>query len=320
MKTPKLVVLLGPTATGKTSLAIDLALRFHGEIISADSVQVYRGLDVGTAKPLPEQRKLVPHHLIDILEPDQEYSAAVFRAQADEIIGRLHLRQIPIFVTGGTGLYLKVLTRGLFRGPNGDPKLRASLYRRSEIAGDGVLHNELSRLDPEAASRIHPHDLFRIIRALEVCTLAQKPISYFQREHSFQESPYQVLKIGLWCERGELYRRIEFRAEKMLEMGWVEEVKSLLDRGYLPKLKSMQSLGYKRIVSYLLGEIERVRVLELIKRDTRRYAKRQITWFKTDPEIRWFPADQNCGPEIDAMVMKFLGTVEKMPSRARTGA
>jgi len=306
MKTRKLVVLLGPTATGKSSLAIDLALRFHGEIISADSVQVYRGLDIGTAKPSKEERQQVLHHLIDILDPDQEYSAAAFRAQADEIISRLHLRQIPIFVTGGTGLYLKALTRGLFRGPDRDSQLRAALYRRSEKEGSEVLHNELSRLDPEAASRIHPHDLFRIIRALEVCTLSPKPISYFQREHKFQDSPYEVLKIGLCCERGELYRRIDSRAEKMLEMGWVEEVQSLLDRGYSSKLKSMQSLGYKRILSHLFGEIELAQALELIKRDTRRYAKRQITWFKKDPEIYWFPIDQNRGPEIEGLVMEFF--------------
>ncbi len=306
MKKPKLVAILGPTAAGKTSLALDLALKFHGEIISADSVQVYRGMDVGTAKPSAEQKRLVSHHLIDILDPDQEYSAAVFRTQADEIIRRLHQPQIPAFVTGGTGLYMKVLTRGLFRGPGADPQLRAALYRRSEIEGDKVLHQELSRLDPEAASRIHPHDIFRIIRALEVCAVARKPISYFQREHRFQESPYEVLKIGLYCERDELYRRIESRAEGMLEMGWVEEVQSLLNRGYSPKLKSMLSLGYKRIVSYLLGEIELAQTVELIIRDTRRYAKRQITWFKSDPEIHWFPADQNRGSEIEAMIMDFF--------------
>lgn len=249
---------------------------------------------------------MVSHHLIDILDPDQEYSAAVFRAQADEIILRLHQPQIPTFVTGGTGLYMKVLTRGLFRGPGADPKLRATLYRRSEIEGDKVLHQELSRLDPEAASRIHPHDIFRIIRALEVWAVARKPISYFQREHRFQESPYEVLKIGLYCERDELYRRIESRAEGMLEMGWVEEVQSLLNRGYSPKLKSMLSLGYKRIVSYLLGEIELAQTVEMIIRDTRRYAKRQITWFKSDPEIHWFPADQNRGREIEAMIMDFF--------------
>ncbi len=306
MKKPKWVAILGPTASGKTSLALNLALKFHGEIISADSVQVYRGLDVGTAKPSAEERRLVPHHLIDILDPDQEYSAALFREQADEIIHRLHLRKTPIFVTGGTGLYLKVLTRGLLRGPGGAPQLRATLYRRAETEGREVLHQELRRLDPEAGSRIHPHDTFRIIRALEVCTLTGKPISHFQREHRFQESPYEILKIGLYAEREELYWRIDSRVQKMLEMGWVREVQSLLDRGYSPKLKSMQSLGYKQIVRYLLGEIEMPQALELIKRDTRRYAKRQITWFKSDPEIQWFRAHQDWGPEIGAMVMEFF--------------
>ncbi len=306
MKKSKLVVILGPTASGKSSLVLDLALKIRGEIISADSVQVYRDLDVGTAKPSAEQRRLVPHHLIDILDPDQEYSAALFRRQADEIIHRLHLQKTPIFVAGGTGLYLKVLSRGLFRGPAGDPQLRASLYRRAESGGEGVLYQELQRLDPEGASRIHPHDIFRVVRALEVCTLAGRPISHFHGEHGFRESPYEILKIGLHCEKEELYRRIESRVEKMLEMGWVGEVQSLLDRGYSPRVKSMRSLGYKHIVSYLSGEITLPQAHDLIKRDTRRYAKRQITWFKSDPEIHWFPSDQNHGLEIRAMVMEFF--------------
>ena len=306
MNKPKLVVILGPTASGKTSLVVELALNFHGEIISADSVQVYRGLDVGTAKPSAGERRRVPHHLIDILDPDQEYSAALFRRHADEVIHRLHLKEIPIFVAGGTGLYLKGLNRGLFRGPAGDAQLRASMYQRAESVGEGDLYQELQRLDPEAACRIHPHDVFRIIRALEVCTLAGKPISHFQREHGFRESPYEILKIGLYREREELYRRIESRVEKMLEMGWVEEVQSLLGRGYSPQLKSMHSLGYKHIVSHLSGEIGLTRAIDLIKRDTRRYAKRQITWFKTDPEIHWFPADQNGEAEIEAIVMDFF--------------
>lgn len=306
MKKPKLVVILGPTASGKTSLALELALNFHGEIISADSAQVYRGLDVGTAKPSAEERRRVPHHLINILDPDQKYSAALFRRQAEEIIHRLHLQNTPIFVAGGTGLYLKVLSRGLFRSPAEDPQLRASMYRRAESGGEEGLYRELQRLDPEAASRIHPHDLFRIVRALEVSILAGRPISHFQREHRFRESPYEILKIGLYLEKEELYRRIGSRAEKMLEMGWVEEVQSLLERGYSPQLKSMQSLGYKHIVSHLSGEIGLTRAIDLIKRDTRHYAKRQITWFKTDPEIHWFPADQNREPEVEAMVMDFF--------------
>ena len=306
MKKPKLVAIVGPTASGKTSIALSLALKFQGEIISADSIQVYRGMNIGSAKPSVEERQLVPHHLIDILDPDQEYSAALFRKQADEIIHRLHLHNAPVFVVGGGGLYLKVLTRGLFRGPAGDSQLRAVLLRKAETEGGEVLHQELQELDPEAASRIHPHDTFRIIRALEVCALAGKPISLFQREHGFRESPYEILKIGLHREREELYRRIESRVEKMIKAGWVEEVQSLLNRGYSPELKSLQSVGYKHIVAYLSGGIDLVKATELVKRDTRRYAKRQITWFKGDPEIHWFPAAPRIGPDLQRMVLEFL--------------
>src|SRR3972149_3818113 len=247
MGKPKFVALVGPTATGKSILALHLAQRFRGEIISADSVQVYRGLDIGTAKPSAEDRRRVFHHLVDIREPDEDYSAASFRQQADEIIRELHRRETPIFVVGGTGLYLKALTRGLFRGPAANSELRLALQKKADREGSGVLHRELQKLDAEAASRIHPHDRFRIIRALEVCSLGRKPISHFQREHGFRDAPYDVLKIGLCCEREDLYKRIELRVERMAEFGWVNEVRSLLNKGYGPGLKSMQSIGYRHI-------------------------------------------------------------------------
>ena len=306
MEKPKFVALLGPTGSGKSSLALELARRFKGEIISSDSVQVYRGLDIGTAKPSNEDRRLIPHHLIDILDPDQGYSAALFRVQAGKIILDLHKRKIPIFVVGGTGLYLKALTRGLFRGPAGDSKLRLALHKRAEMGGNEVLHRELQRLDPEAASRIHPHDKFRITRALEVYSLGQKPISLFQKEHGFQETPYEVFKVGLQRERDELYGRIESRVDQMIEMGWVEEVQTLLNRGYAPGLKPMRSLGYKNIVSYLSGVLNIEQAILLTKRDTRRYAKRQISWFKADPEIIWFPANQKNLDSIERAIEVFF--------------
>jgi tRNA dimethylallyltransferase len=303
---PKFAAIIGPTATGKSKLALNLARQFGGEIISADSVQVYRGLDIGTAKPSPEERRLVPHHLIDILDPGQDYSAAIFRDQADEIIQRLDRRKTPVFVVGGTGLYLKVLSRGLFRGPSGDSQLRALLRHRAEPLGEDSLHQELQRFDPDSASRIHPQDTLRIIRALEVYFLSQRPISQFQREHGFRESHYEVLKIGLLCERDILYRRIESRVDAMIEMGWVEEVESLLVRGYSPRLKSMQSLGYRSLVSYLEGEMDLAQAIYEIKRDTRRYAKRQLTWFKADREIHWFTPIQESSPAIEGMVSGFF--------------
>ena len=306
MRRPKFVALVGPTATGKSILALHLAQRFRGEIISADSVQVYRGLDIGTAKPLAEDRRMVPHHLVDICEPDEDYSAASFRQQADEIICGLHRCKTPIFVVGGTGLYLKALTRGLFRGPAADSELRSVLQQKAEKEGSEVLHRELRRLDAEAASRIHPHDRFRIIRALEVCSLGGKPISLFQREHGFRDAPYDVLKIGLCCEREDLYKRIDLRVERMVESGWVGEVRSLLNQGYGPGLKSMQSIGYRHIVSHLLADLPLEEAVRLIKRDTRRYAKRQITWFKADAEIYWFPADHGSYKNIEGMAEVFL--------------
>ena len=306
MEKPKIVALLGPTATGKSTLALELARRFQGEIISADSVQVYRWMDIGTAKPSAQDRKMVPHHLVDILDPDEVYSAALFRQQADNIICELHKRKTPIFVVGGTGLYLKALTRGLFRGPTANAGLRLALQRNAERDGSEVLHQELQKLDPESASRIHPHDQFRIIRALEVYSLGRKPISLFQREHGFREAYYEVLKIGLCCDREDLYGRIEIRVDKMMEMGWANEVRSLLKQGYGPGLKSMQSLGYRHILAYLSGQLTLDEAVRLIKRDTRRYAKRQITWFKADPEVLWFPADQGSFRAIGSIVEAFF--------------
>jgi tRNA dimethylallyltransferase len=320
MEKPNFVAIVGPTASGKSSLALELAQRFRGEIISADSVQVYRGFDVGTAKPSVEERRMVPHHLIDILDPDQDYSAALFRNQADPIIRELQKRETTIFVVGGTGLYLKVLTRGLFRGPAGNSQLRSALYKKAERDGIEVLHRELQRQDPEAARRIHPHDRFRIIRALEVYSLGQKPISLFQREHGFGEAHYRVLKIGLHCERDELYKRIELRVDRMMEMGWVDEVRALLNQGYGPGLKSMQSLGYKNIAACLYGGVDLKEAILLIKRDTRRYAKRQITWFKADPEINWFSTGPESFQNIEERVGSFLKQIHPEESRSVSAA
>ena len=305
-KKTKLVALVGPTSTGKSGLALQLAERLGGEIISADSVQVYRGFDIGTAKPSPDERRKVPHHLIDILAPEEDYSAASFRNQADRIIHRLQEKGKVIFVVGGTGLYLKVLSRGLFHGPGGDPLLRDSLRRKAEGEAEGYLHQELGKVDPEAASRLHPHDTFRIIRALEVYLHSGKSLSGFQNEHGFRESPYEILKIGLAAERQELYRRIESRVDSMMENGWLKEVQDLLNRGVSARVKPMQSLGYKRLNSFLEGEMEWARAVSLIKQDTRRYAKRQITWFKADPDIRWFSAAGEIYPAIQEKILDFF--------------
>ena len=303
---PRFVAVVGPTGTGKSSLALELAGELGGEIISADSVQVYRGFDIGTAKPSPEERRKVPHHLIDILGPGEDYSAASFRDQADRLIRHLHKKGKTIFVVGGTGLYLKVLSRGLFHGPGGDPYLRDSLRQKAEGQAEGYLHRELEKIDPEAASRVHPHDTFRIIRALEVYHHSGKLLSQLQKEHGFRESRYEILKIGLLAERQELYRRIDSRVDSMMEKGWLKEVRDLLDRGISFRVKPMQSLGYKRLISFLAGEMDWARAVHLIKQDTRRYAKRQITWFKADPDIHWFPAGVENSPAIFKKVSDFF--------------
>lgn len=301
---PKLVTIVGPTGSGKSTLGWHLAKEFGGEIISADSVQVYRGLDIGSAKPSAEQRRLVIHHLIDILDLNEEYSAAQFRDQAKAIIQNLHKKKIPIFVIGGTGLYLKALTGGIFRGPGADPHLRQTFLRRAKEDGIEMLHRELSRVDRKAASRIHPRDTIRIIRALEVYHTSGRPISVFQKEHGFAEKDFDILKIGLFFPRDELYRRIDLRAQGMIDRGWVEEVRTLLNQGFSPRLKSLQSLGYKQIVSFLQGEITMDQAIQFIQRDTRQYAKRQMTWFRGDPEILWFRGDLE---EIEPVRKKVAG-------------
>ena len=309
MEKPKLVVILGPTASGKSSLVVDLALKLRGEIISADSVQVYRDLDVGTAKPSAEQRRLVPHHLIDVLDPDQEYSAALFRRHADEIIHRLHLQKTPIFVAGGTGLYLKVLNRGLFRGPAGDPQLRASLYQKRAIRRRrGSLPGAAT---PGPGSRLPDPILMTSSPGSsgpwKCVPWPEGPSLIFMESTDFEKALTKYSKIGLHCEKEELYRRIESRVEKMLEMGWVGEVQSLLDRGYSPRVEVHAVSWVQAHCLLFIGRDSLAPgLLDLIKRDTRRYAKRQITWFKSDPEIHWFPSDQNHGSEIQAMVREFF--------------
>lgn len=306
MERPKIITIVGPTATGKSALAIHLAQKFRGEIINADSMQIYRGLDIGTAKPTREEQALVPHHLLDILNLDQTYSAALFRQQADVVIQRLYKNKIPIFVVGGTGLYLKVLTKGIFHGPEANLEFRQQLKKRLFQEGGQALHAELQRVDPEAASRIHPRDHLRLIRALEVVYQTNRPISSLHREHGFKEQPYDVLKIGLSLPKEELFNRIEVRMEKMLEKGWVEEVKNLLAQGYSPSIKPFQAIGYRQIIMYLSGQVDFSEMVRLIKRETRAYAQRQITWFKADPDINWFLASAQNWPQIEGAVQRFL--------------
>jgi tRNA dimethylallyltransferase len=298
-----LVIINAPTATGKTELAIELALECGGEIINADSLQVYRYLDIGTAKPTIEQRNKVRHHLIDIVNPDEEFNAAIFTEMSRKIIQNLSEIKKPVFVVGGTGLYIRSLLKGIIDTPAADKKIRNHYRTLGEVHGKEYLFNLLKRRDAEAARRIKPNDAVRIIRALEVLEQSGESIISKQAKHSESESPYNTLKIGLQVDREELKKRISQRTQKMITVGLVEEVKSILARGYSKTLKPLQSLDYKQIIRYLAAEYDFEEAIRLINRDTWYYAKRQMTWFSADKEIKWFNPD--CYDDIKNNVDKF---------------
>jgi tRNA dimethylallyltransferase len=290
---------------GKSVCAFELAQRFGLEIINADSMQVYRGMDIGSAKPSPYERDLVTHHLIDIRNPDEEFSAAQFREAAHNIIVSLFQQGKQALVVGGTGLYIRALTRGLFPAPPADQRLRKELKKKEEREGKWYLHRELEKVDPEAALRIHPNDIFRTIRALEIFYLTGTSISRQHQNHQFKESHFNVLKIGLLRDREAIYHRIEERVDTMLSAGLLEEVTLLLKQGYAPTIKPFHSLGYKQILGYLQGITSLDEAAHLIKRNTKRYAKRQLTWFRKDTEIEWFTLPRQSF-EISEAVRKFL--------------
>jgi tRNA dimethylallyltransferase len=288
VKKPRLIVILGPTAAGKTALALALAHESGGEIISADSMQVYRFLDVGTAKPTPQEQSLVKHHLIDVVNPDERFNAAMFIRLAHGTIGKLNDAGKPVFVVGGTGLYIKALLGGLFEGPDADEDLR-KLYRQElKQFGNTYLYEKLKERDEQAAAQIDRNDIPRIIRALEVLELCGLSIVEKQKAHHFGDNLYDAIKIGLMMERTELYKRIDQRTETMIEDGLVDEVERLFSMGYHETLKPMQALGYKHIARLIKGSCNLTDAVKMIKRDTRHFAKRQMTWFGRDREIEWF--------------------------------
>lgn len=286
MKKP-LIVIVGPTAVGKTDVSILVARRLDGEIVSADSMQIYKFMNIGTAKPTPEEMKDVKHHMIDIVEPWKEFSVAQFQRQARSCIEGIHSRgKLPI-VVGGTGLYINSLTFDLdFANTVSDPRFRAELQKLARERGKEYLYEWLVRVDPDTAKRLHINDLRRIIRALEVYRCSGKPMSEYNT--GMREAvPYNLVIFGLTMPREELYRKIEKRVDRMMDEGLVDEVKGLLARGCTREMVSMQGLGYKEVIGYLEGEYTLSEAVELLKRNTRRFAKRQFTWFKRDDRIIW---------------------------------
>jgi tRNA dimethylallyltransferase len=291
IQNPPVLAIVGPTAIGKTKLSLDIASTFDCEIISVDSMQVYRYMDIGTAKIKPDEMQSIPHHLIDVAFPDEEYDAARFCKEATAAIQEITAKGKVPLLAGGTGLYLKALTQGLFSGVPENEAIRKELKERIDIDGSSKLHEELAICDKESADRIHPNDSSRIVRGLEIFRASGIPWSEHLRrqKHSDQKGAVDnILQIGLTCDREILYKRINIRTEIMLEQGLEEEVQALLKMGYNENLNSMGSIGYRHMLNYLSGVWSYEEMAELLARDTRRYAKRQYTWFKNIPDIEWF--------------------------------
>lgn len=284
---PGLLIIAGPTASGKTSVGVQVALETGAELVGADSMQVYRKLDIGTAKPTVEELRGVPHHLIDVADPDQPFDADRFVTEADRVIADIACRNHRIIVVGGTGLYIRALLHGLHKGPKPAPEIRNALMERADREGWPALHAELATKDPVSATKLHPNDGVRILRALEVFEESGIPISEWQKQHGFAKQRYPALLLGLTRPRDQLYRRIDNRVDEMMACGFLAEVKALIDSGYGPKLKPLQALGYRRIAQHITGELTLAEAIEKTKTDTRRFAKRQLTWFKREPGLVW---------------------------------
>ena len=292
MKKERLVVLIGPTAVGKTALSLALARRLDAEIISGDSMLFYRGFDIGTAKPTKEERAAVPHHFIDILAPEASFNVMDFQRLAREEIGRIAARGKLPLVVGGTGLYIKSLLEGyVFNETSGDRAYREKLERLAQEKGKAFVHGLLQEADPEAAARLHINDFRRVVRALEVASLGNEHISE-QREAAGGELAYDAYVIGLRRERQALYARIEERVDAMLEAGLADEVRSLLAEGVPRDCPAMKGIGYREMLAYLAGSMDLPLAAEEIKKATRHFAKRQLTWFRKMPYVHWYAASQ----------------------------
>jgi len=295
-----IVAIVGPTAIGKSRIGIEVAKILHTEILTADSCQVYRGMDIGTDKPTIQERQEVPHRLIDLVDPDHPFNVGDFRRHALQDISRLHNQGLLPLVVGGTGLYIRALLRGLCPAPPANWPIRQALTQEATERGWSFLHEKLQQVDPDLAQRLHPNDQPKVLRALEVYQTLGVPLSKMQQQHQFQESPYPFLLIGLTMERQTLFRRIETRVEWEIEKGLVQETQRLMQQGYSRSLGSMKGLGYRQFSGYLAGEYSYDEAVRLLKRDTRHFAKRQMTWFRKEPGIHWIPLEESDSPEQTA--------------------
>lgn len=301
---PKVIVVCGPTGIGKTALSLSLAEEFSGEIVGADSMQIYKKMDIGTAKPGAEELSRVPHHMIDIVDPDDPYDAARYAADGREAIFDIFSRNRVPFVVGGTGLYIKTILHGLFRANPADPEIRSKLKNDAVKHGSQWVYEKLKACDPEAAARIHQNDTYRVIRALEIYEISGQTMTQYQKDHGFRENLFDVLKVCLMIDRKALYERINRRVDQMLEEGLLDEVKRLLSRGYADTLKPMQSIGYRHMSDFINGQISWDEAVYTLKRDTRRYAKRQLTWFRKDKDMIWKEPSKT--DEVRSLIVKFL--------------
>lgn len=281
------IAVVGPTASGKTALGLDLALRLDSEVISADSMQVYRGMEIGTAAPTPQQLALVKHHFIGILDPGEAFSAGMFERMARQVVKSLNIQGKIAVVAGGAGLYVRALLEGLFPGPEKNDAIRSRLHLEAEAEGVPRLYARLKACDRDYADLINENDLRRIVRALEVYELTGQPLSKLHAEHQEAAMPLDAVQVAFDWPREELYARIDARVDHMLEQGFAEEVRALLDRGYEKHLYRLRSLGYREFADYFTGRKTYEEAVRAMKQNTRRFAKRQLTWFRADPGIHW---------------------------------
>jgi tRNA dimethylallyltransferase len=297
--------IVGPTGAGKSALAMAVAERSNCEIVNADSRQFYRGMDLGTAKPSAEDRRRVPHHLIDVRNPDQSLDVAEFAQLARAAIEEIAARGRNPLVVGGSGLYLRVIRGGIFRGPSASPEIRNRFAKIAEEQGVPYLHQRLCEFDPESANRIGVNDLYRIVRALEVFELTGETISTHQKRHRFADLGFDTLTIGIEVERKRLYQAIDARFDAMVAAGLVDEVCALIEAGYSPEKPPLSTIGYKQIAAYLRGEMTLAEAIALAKQESRRLAKRQLTWFRREPEIIWLDPERGANDAL-ALFDKFF--------------